>query len=176
MRYTIYLIGYLVLQALTYLITPLLPAFAGSRGGRLDNANSEGQGTRLPVWLHWFDTPDNSLEGDHNWKVSHPNTTYWDMVAWLYRNSLYGFKWSVLSAPVDPKLMQVTGSTKINYHTKTFGTLKIKMGKYWQYKSIYPLVGNYGYMLNFGWLLDDPSQKNALFMFSPRIVKFDKEG
>jgi hypothetical protein len=47
--------------------------------------------------------------------------------------------------------------------------MRIKRGDgYWQYKSVRPFLGRI-IVLNMGWLLDDPSQEKALFMFSPRL-------
>jgi hypothetical protein len=169
-RYLACLLLYIPVQLFAYLITPLLPLFASLRDGNLDNANKTGEALRLPTWLSWFDTPDNSLWGDNNWLLAHPKGTHWDQAAWLYRNSLYGFKWSVLAAPANNKVcLTIEGSTNLNHHTKTFGVMRIKRGDgYWQYKCVKPFMGRV-LILNFGWLLDDPSQEKALFMFSPRL-------
>ena len=170
MRYFLYLLLYIPVQIFAYLITPLLPLFAVYRNGKSDNASYYSFGYRLPTWLAWFDTPDNGLEGDHNWQYSHPMDTYWNQVAWLYRNSLYGFKWSVLAAPANNKVwLSISGPTNLDYHTKTYGTLRITRGDgYWQYKSVRPFLGRI-LILNMGWLLDDLSQERALFMCSPRL-------
>lgn len=80
---------------LAMLLAPLLPAFSVVRWGKLDNNNAEGIGPRLPLWLAWFDTPDNSLSGDYGWSHAHPKTTYFDMVRWLWRNPAYGFAWAL---------------------------------------------------------------------------------
>lgn len=171
MRYFLYLLAYIPIQLLTYLITPLLPLFAVIRYGKLDNANAEGMGYRLPLFLSWFDTPDNSLDGDSNFinkNILYPR--YLRHLMWLYRNSLYGFKWSGMSMPVQ-NYWAATGNLKINYHTKEFGSFSIKQPNgAWQYKLVKPFLGKI-LVLNFGWLLDDHSQKRALFLFSPRLKK-----
>lgn len=169
MRWLLYLLLYLPLQVLTYLITPLLPLFKVDAFGACDNNAYRQTQPRLPIWLSWFDTPDNSLLGDSRWMADHSGG-YWSMVCWLYRNSLYGFKWSVLAAPVLPEAQEISGNKLINYHTPLYGTLRIKQGSYWQYKSVKPFMGRI-LVLNFGWLLDDISQKKALFMFSPRLKR-----
>lgn len=170
MRYALYLLLYIPVQLFAYLITPLLPLFSVRRYGALDNANAYGMATRLPEGLAWFDTPDNALWGDGNWLNSHPDMTYWDKVAWLYRNSLYGLKWTVLAAPSNPKVCtMIEGPSNLNHHTKTYGIMRItRTDGYWQYKSVKPFMGRI-LVLNMGWLLDDPSQDRALFMCSPRI-------
>jgi len=170
MRYLLYLMLYIPVQLFAYLITPLLPLFAVKRMGWCDNHRYREYDIRLPIWLSWFDTPDNSLFGDANWAARHPCETYSDQVAWLYRNSLYGFKWSVIAAPNNPKVCTVIeGPTNLDYHTKTYGVMRItRTDGYWQYKCVKPFMGKI-LVLNMGWLLDDPSQEKALFMCSPRI-------
>lgn len=147
MRYFLYCLLYFPSQVLAYIITPLLPILAKPIYGYCDNNSGYYKEPRLPLWLSWFMTPDNSLLGDPNWKAKHTGT-YWDQVKWLYRNSLYGFKWTVLGAPM-PDIEN----------------------KYWQwrYYSTYLKV-------DFGWLLlpykENPNlhleQPKALFQFSIR--------
>lgn len=172
LRYLAYLAIYIPAQLFAYLITPVLPLFAVKRMGWCDNHSYESVEWRLPLWLSWFDTPDNSLIGDANWAANH-SEGYLDMVGWLYRNSLYGFKWSVLAAPANKSVYtHKSGPQHLDYHTKTFGTLRIHRGDgYWQYKCVKPSKVFKGriWVLNFGWLLDDPSQDKALFMLSPRL-------
>jgi hypothetical protein len=170
-RYLAYLLLYIPVQIFAYLITPLLPLFAVKRMGNTDNNSYRQTQPRLPIWLAWFDTPDNSLLGDSRWMANHSGG-YWSKVSWLYRNSLYGFKWSVLAAPANNRVcLTIEGPTNLNHHTKTFGVMRIKRGDgYWQYKCVKPFMGRV-LILNFGWLLDDPSQEKALFMCSPRWKK-----
>lgn len=145
MRYLLTLAVYLPMQVLTYIVTPVLPLFAKERYGGLNNNNVFGIGPRLPLWLSWFDTRDNSLLGDAKWYAKHPAGTYWNMVAWLYRNSLYGFKWTVLSLPEGhPGAWQ--------WHKKFY------------FKTFY-------LDLNFGWMLDNIENGRAMFHFSPRIKR-----
>lgn len=176
MRWTIYLLVSFVMQLVALVITPLLPLFASPREGRSENGNVIAVGPRLPRWLAWFDTPDNDLYGDPKWRTSHDGG-HWSQVGWLYRNSLYQFKWSVLSAPIDRFKVMFDGDRLINRNNGHYGELRVKMGDYWQYKLVKP-IGSTGYcwMLNFGWLLDDTSQDRALFMFSPRLVKITFQG
>ena len=56
---------------LALLFAPLLSYFSELRNGALDNANSFGMAPRLLKQLSWFDTPDNSLWGDHGWRTKH---------------------------------------------------------------------------------------------------------
>jgi hypothetical protein len=54
----------LIVTLLNIILSPVLPVFATEQEGRLDNNSRWGMGPRLPKWLSWFQTPDNSLDGD----------------------------------------------------------------------------------------------------------------
>lgn len=132
------------MQLIAWIVTPLLPVFANIRVGKSNNNTETALEVRLPTWLSWFDTPDNSLYGDDAW-LSRMGHSYWTMVLWLYRNSLYGFKWTVLSLPEGhPDAWQ--------WHRKFY------------FKTFY-------LDLNFGWMLDNIENGRAMFMFSPRIKR-----
>lgn len=171
MRYVIYLLVSLFMQILSWMLTIVLPIFQKDRWGWSDNGSLRMLEPRLPSWLAWFDTPDNSLLGDSRWAANHSGG-YWSMVGWLYRNSLYGFKWTVLGAPITSGRI-FDGNVHINYVGPVYGTLRVTSGKYWQWKKVTPskLFKGYCWVLNFGWLLDDPNKDVALFMFSPRIKR-----
>lgn len=148
MRYLLTLAAYLPVQVLTYIVTPVLPLFARDRVGALDNNNATGMGPRLPIWLSWFDTPDNSLKGDPRFRAENKEG-YFSKIKWLYRNSLYGFKWTVLSLPEGhPSAWQ--------WHRKFY------------FKTFY-------LDLNFGWMLDNIENGRAMFMFSPRIKRIKND-
>lgn len=144
MRYFLYCIILAITQLVTWIVTPILPLFSVYRGGWCNNNQFIADSYRLPKWLSWFDTPDNSLCGDQKWEQRH-TCSYWSKVAWLYRNSLYGFKWSILSLPVG--------------HTDA-----------WQWHKKFYF--KYFYLdLNFGWMLDNIENGKAMFQFSPRIKR-----
>lgn len=167
MHYLMLLCIYLPIQLLTYLVTPLIPFFKHDGVGRLNNNTTFGVGPRLPKWLSWFDTPDNSLLGDSRWMADHTGD-YWSMVCWLYRNSLYGLKWTVLAMDVE-QVRWVQGDPNIGYQRSRFGILRIRQPNgAWQFKIVKPILGKI-FEGNFGWLLDDTTKQRALFMFSPRI-------
>ncbi len=54
----------------------------------------------LPKWLYWFQTPDNSCDGDRKHKLRWPKDgVFWTWLrrcAWLFRNSAYGFNYYIL--------------------------------------------------------------------------------
>ncbi|MBS1189059.1 MAG: hypothetical protein H6R10_851 [Rhodocyclaceae bacterium] len=177
MRYFIYLIAALAMEIVSLPLAFILPFFA--------------RNARLPRWLSWFQTPDYSLEGDGGWQNEHWQwrkrlsdllCIYVGYMGWLLRNRAYGFKWSVLAAPVDQDALRSEGdlSIKNRDHAKA-GWFRVWMKGYWQYKRIWQIPGQtLCVMLNFGWQLDnyitDPTlhltRPKALFMFSPRVSAF----
>jgi hypothetical protein len=89
----------LAFRLLCYIVNPLVVLFADSTGN-------------LPRWMSWFQTPDNSLDNSPTWVAEHWSRLrikydwpiwrkrlyrYLQRVAWLYRNTGYGFNCSVLA-------------------------------------------------------------------------------
>lgn len=179
MRYGFYLVCLLFLYVVALFITPLLPLFRQYSFGLIDNANGTGVEPRLPSWLSWFMTPDNSLFGDNNWKRSHPKGAYLDMVLWLYRNSLYGLKWGRLACTVEyNNLLEYSGNPLVNRNNGITGLFTASLyrdSEYWQWKLVKKLIGDFGVMWNFGWQLDEyvanRGTGKAMFQFSPRFVR-----
>ncbi len=128
-----------IVIVLSMILAPILPLFARMEEGPCDNANATATEPRLPKWLAWFQTPDNSLWGDKGWQTIHCATQYnewWGMTKWLWRNHAYGFAWSVLAAPLDMTSMRLMqGDPAIGHKTK-LGSMYIQMGKYWQWKYV----------------------------------------
>lgn len=173
MRWFFYLILSFLMEIVVLLLTPVLPLFAKDSYGFSNNGTEAAVEPRLPTWLSWFDTPDNSLLGDSGWKTKHPNGTYLDRVKWLYRNRLYGFKWTVLSMPVQVDQQEIDGNIDIGYQNQRYGSFVIyQPNGAWQYKTVFPVFGKI-FEGNFGWLLDNKENSMALFMFSPRIKEVD---
>ena len=75
---------------LTFPLALLIVLFNSKQDGWLDNATKQGVGPRLVKWLSWFQTPDNSLDGDHTFQSFFP-PSWWSRVHWLWRNPFYGF-------------------------------------------------------------------------------------
>lgn len=71
----------LLLTLVALLIAPILPFFAAMQYGQIDNGSAMDFEPRLPVWLSWFQTPDNSLWGDQTFKQNNP-IGYWSEVKW----------------------------------------------------------------------------------------------
>lgn len=182
--YLFLLIVYLPVYLLAMLLAPVLPLFSTMRDGNLENNNERGVGPRLPLWLAWFDTPDNSLDGDYGWRTKHCREDwafYWGHVKWLWRNPANGFSWEVLSHHVS--------HNETFTYTHSGNDLDVDKGKGkfgWYY--IKSSEGAFSlrwcrrflgviWSLEAGWLLDiyikDPSSRlttpKAKFQFQPQI-------
>ncbi|HJW26130.1 MAG TPA: hypothetical protein VJ576_14645 [Rhodocyclaceae bacterium] len=177
MRYLLYLLANLAMEAVSFPLAFVLPFFA--------------RNAWLPRWLWWFQTPDNSLEGDSGWQNEHwqwrkrlpkPLCTYVGYTGWLLRNRAYGFKWTAIAAPVVQADLRYKGDLGIkNRDHARAGLLRVSMDSYWQYKRVWQIPGRPRcVMLNFGWQLDNyvtnpdlhRTRPDALFMFSPRLTAF----
>lgn len=153
-RYLCYLAAYLAMLVVALFITPFLPAFATIRVGGINNDDHQGAGLRLPLWMSWFDTKDNALTGDEAFERNHPNGNYLDMVVWLYRNPLYGFKWDILGAPISDNRLVV----------------KSNEGEYSYFDYFMWRKTVFGREITFGWILDayyqrDNKEPKAIFVF-----------
>jgi hypothetical protein len=127
----------------------------------------------------WFQTPDNSLDGDATFQKQNP-PSYWSHVKWIVRNPGYGFEVKYLKAPYTTK---VKGDPTIrdNDNAKA-GWCLIHANGLFQYVCIKQIFNtNRCFYLNFGWnirgLVDPnvnpkPNPWEATFAFSPRISGF----
>lgn len=90
----------LIMSLLNYPLAPLVVLFADENGW-------------LPHWLSWFQTPDNSLDGDNGWQTEHrwfkghtlvdQGWRRWvNRFRWLWRNSMHGFEQGVLGFTPEP--------------------------------------------------------------------------
>ena len=61
----------LVGTVLTFPLAFILAFLKSDQDGWLDNGTKWGVGPRLFKWLSWFQTPDNSLDGDHGFQEKH---------------------------------------------------------------------------------------------------------
>lgn len=66
-RFLIYLVVGELFGLLAWVVAPILPMFATMQDGWSDNSHYRAVEPRLPWWLGWFMTPDNSLWGDNGW-------------------------------------------------------------------------------------------------------------
>jgi hypothetical protein len=180
----IYLI-YLLLVPISLLTTligvilaPILPVFAKPIYGWCDNHHYQATEPRLPSWLSWFMTPDNSLEGDATF-VTKNGKSYWSQVKWLWRNPAYSFALRYLT-PEYITSFKGDKTIKDNDNAKAGWCLVYANGLF-QFTSVTPIGFSRCIYVNFGWnirgLVDDnyqpkPNPYQATFVFSPRISGF----
>jgi len=159
-RYLAYLLINFTVDVFATLIAPLLPLFATEQWGNSDNNNARADEPRLPKWLIWFQTPDNSLWGDKGWQTIHypAYKSYLGQVLWLIRNSGHGLVNGPLSAKFDRiSDIQCTGNPRLDRHNPDHAGQAFFAGykDYWQHMEIVklPLINRLIY-INFGWLFD----------------------
>lgn len=186
-KYAIMAVLSLVVTVFAFVIAPVLPFFAKVQDGPLYNGTEYGPGPRLPNWLNWFMTPDNSLDGDHGWQNDHWQwrfkfplaiASYIGQVGWLWRNPAYSFGMEYINGNVAPTY---TGDPTIkdNDNAKE-GYLLVHEDRLFQFVYVKRIFNTSRCLyINLGWniraLLDSNNRKNpyrATFVFSPRLSGF----
>jgi len=168
----------LLLTLIAVIIAPILPLFASNVSGMVDNGTSVRLEPRLPKWLSWFQTPDNSLNGDATFESLNP-PCYWSQVKWLWRNPAYSFGLQILGTPY---VSDIQGDTTIrdNDNAKA-GWCLVTVNGLFQFRWVRPIGFSRCMYCNFGHnifaLVDPnvdpkPSLYKATFVFSPRISGF----
>ena len=164
-------------NVLAYILAPVLPAFASLRFGATDNGNAVGIEPRLPDWLSWFMTPDNSLLGDATYKELN-DSGYWSQVRWLWRNPCVGFEASVLSAQLGTFVHLIAwGDPQVHDAPEgKEGYCFVRIGNYWNLVYI-KRFGNRCLKLDLGWQLKTfaeghPLEPTARYAASIRLPLF----
>jgi hypothetical protein len=169
----------LPINLIALIFAPIMPVFATQQDGWLDNHSIWGIGPRLPKWLNWFMTPDNSLDGDATFQQIN-GRSYWSKVKWLWRNPAYSFALRYLNNPYYTK---VSGDKTIkdNDNAKE-GWCFVQANGLFQFRYVKRIFSTDRCIYaNFGWnvigLVDDniqpkPDSWQATFVFSPRISGF----
>ena len=149
--------------------------FVVQKDGWLDNHSVWGIGPRLPTWLNWFMTPDNSLDGDETFQRIN-GRSYWSKVKWLWRNPAYSFALRYITVPYTTS---VAGDKTIkdNDNAKA-GWCLVHANGLFQFTLVAPIGFSRCIYINLGWnvraLVDDnvqpkPLNYEATYVFSPRI-------
>jgi len=168
----------LLLTLLAIILAPVLPLLASEQAGWLDNHAKWGVGPRLPTWLSWFQTPDNSLDGDATFERLN-GISYWAKVKWLWRNPCYAFAIRYLTNPYYT-VVKGDKTIKDNDNAKS-GWLLVHANGLFQFTTVISIGFSRCIYCNFGWniraLVDDgvpvkPDPYQATFVFSPRISGF----
>jgi hypothetical protein len=143
-----------IFNLLALCVNWVLPVFAVNIYGPINNSNGFDTEPRLPSLLAWLDTYDNSLLGDGGFRETHDGG-YWSQVAWLYRNSAYGFERSVLAANIKPTdLIGVRGNPLIaDKPDGKSGWCFVIIGDYWSFDCIIRWSKSKCTKLSLGWKL-----------------------
>lgn len=174
----------LLLYVATYPLAFVLPFFVERRNGNLDNNTKYGFGYYLPNWLSWFQTPDNSVDGDQGWREEHmqwrfklpaPLATYLGRVGWLWRNPAYGFGLEDLYK--YERVVSRAGDPRVTDSPFLAGSFLVETqdGRLFQWRLVKVIPGTKLYVyINFGWnirgLLANPEPAyTATFAFSVRF-------
>lgn len=177
----------LLLTLFALIVAPVLPLFARVEDGPLDNATKTGPGMRLPRWMSWLMTPDNSLEGDGGWQHEHwqwrfklPTNVahYVGYVGWLWRNPAYSFGMKYIDG-LQPIVYTGDNSIRDNENARE-GSLLVNSSDLFQFVYVKRILNtNKCLYVNLGWnirALIDPNNKRknyrATLVFSPRISGF----
>lgn len=174
--YPFFVVLNLAMTVLAYIIAPILPLFATQQVGWCDNHSYQGIGPRLPNWLTWFQTPDNSLDGDASFLAIN-GYGYWSQVKWLWRNPAYSVCLKYINTIENSSSVKGNDSIKDNDNAKA-GWVFVRCAGLFQFTWIAPIGFSRCIYLNIGWnirgtLHTPPSESyQATFAFSPRISGF----
>ena len=158
------------------IIAPILPLFTIQAEGWLDNQSTWGIGPRLPTWLNWFMTPDNSLDGDAAFDRIN-GRSYWAKVKWLWRNPAYSVCMRYIDTVVNKTKVIGDDSIRDNDNAKA-GWCFVRCAGLFQFTWVKPIGYSRCIYCNFGWnirgTLHQPPNTSyqATFVFSPRISGF----
>ena len=173
LKYILNFAVYIIVQFLMLFLTPLLPWFATMKFGPINNNNAVGFEPRLPKWLNWFMTQDNSLWGDEGWQTIHcPDyKSYFGMTKWLYRNSCQGLSWSVLSFKVNKDtVFTYTHSgddLKVDKNKNKSGWFYIKSPSGAFHFRFVKVINDWIFSCEFGWLLDTYVKNKDFYIKNP---------
>ena len=166
----------LLLTLIAVILAPILALCTVQKLWWCDNHNYQAVGPVLP--FNWFQTPDNTLNGDATFQ-SLNGISYWAKVKWLWRNPAYSFALRYLNAPYATN---VAGDPTIkdNDNAKA-GWCLVHANGLFQFTLVAPIGFSRCVYVNLGWnvrgLVDvnvnpKPQEWQATFVFSPRISGF----
>lgn len=171
----------LLVTVLAFPLAPLIVPFVQYREGLLDNATKTGMGWYLIPLFNWFQTPDNSIDGDEGWRVEHwqwrykfpPKiATYIGRVGWLWRNPGQGFGCVTLTG--NPIVATYTGDLNVNDSPLHEGTCTVHCQGLFQWVWVKRISAKKCIYCNFGWNVKGcvnaaDTFHLATYTFSPRI-------
>lgn len=168
----------LLITLIAVILAPVMPVFTQQKLWWCDNHSYQAVGPVLPNWLNWFNTPDNTLNGDATFQNIN-GISYWSKVKWLWRNPAYSFALRYITSPYTTS---VNGDPTIkdNDNAKA-GWCLVHANGLFQFTLVAPIGFSRCVYVNLGWnvrgLVDvnvqpKPQEWQATFVFSPRISGF----
>jgi len=184
MKWLIILPLHIIVNVIAYLFAWLFAFYTKYGHGPIDNGNSEGYGPRLPNWLSWFQTVDNSLYGDRAWQdmqeghwswrtklYGYPTIqSYFGRLGWLLRNPGQGFE----------RTSYVVANIQTDAVVRTYGNPFIKdkpngvhgycvtiIDNYWGFYAIIPLWKGRCMKVKLGWNLKTYSENTYKVLTNP---------
>lgn len=166
--YAMLVIASMTADLLNLFLAPVVALFASESGW-------------LPKWLWWFQTPDNSLDGDEGWKAEHrpfmiedsKAKRWWNRTRWMHRNSMYSFGFSVLGFVVKPGFTySCEGSESVSNRPLHNGLVLRQLVSggvtYWQWYYVRAWSDTKCIRVNLGWKLwgNLHPGKQCAFVFS----------
>lgn len=173
-RYVLLVVASLTADFLNMFLAPIVALFASESGW-------------LPRWLWWFQTPDNSLDGDEGWKAEHrpfmiedsKAKRWWNRTRWMHRNSMYGFAIDVLGAKTLPSdVLMIRGDTRVSNRPLRNGLVVRTLyrdGKpiYFQWYYVKAWSKKHCIRINLGWKLwsfNPHKAGSCQLVFSPSVT------
>jgi hypothetical protein len=140
MRYFILAPPSILFTILAAILSPVLALFVQENG-------------QLPVWLKWFDTPDNSTYGDQAYRdnqMKGVTSKWWIATCWLARNPAYGFD-QLIGAKIPEGFIYSSGGDELTGNTPLHeGWVYRRCDKYWQFYLVKKLTKTKCLKLNLG--------------------------
>ena len=168
----------LLITLIAVIFSPVLPLLATQKLWWCDNHSYKAIGPVLPTWLNWFNTPDNTLDGDATFEKMN-GISYWAKVKWLLRNPAYSFALRYVNSPYETSV-KGDPTIKDNDNAKK-GWCLVHANGLFQFTLVAPIGFSRCIYVNLGWnirgLVDvnvnpKPLIWQSTFVFSPRISGF----
>jgi len=168
MLWLILLPFWFLFNLLAYLLAPILPLFRVDMLGNCDNNHYVRVEPRLPLWLNWFMTDDNSLCGDMGFVLKN-GESYWSMVKWLWRNPAVGFEKAFLGADIKSHdTLEFDGNPQVQDAPHgTEGYSLVFLGTFWNFTYI-KKIGNRCIKLDIGWQLKTYAEDTSRITTQPK--------
>lgn len=186
-----------IVNITAYLLSWFIAFFYKDQYDLIDNGHSWATEPRLPNWLSWFQTPDNSLNGDEAWLnmqeghwawramlQGYPTIQkYFGRLGWLLRNPAQGFECSdsIAADILSTDVVHCLGNPLINDKPNgVAGYCFTKIGHYWNLCVIIRIGKSKCCKIDIGWMLktyaEQPSrvvtQRQAQYVVSLRFPSF----